>query len=152
MILRLTSKRHHQPFPCGSLGWAALRSRAVALGHQPSAQTGTWIYLNWLPPPLTEKNKKMAVRRELVCGGAPRRRRQAHAFLNWPTNQTHLKRKNESAAKTGFALTRLQRPVFYRRVLLSSFLFLLCLRVFLFRSAILCEIRTNPPLCVAAQS
>ena len=30
MILRLTSKRHHQPFPCGSLGWAALRSRALS--------------------------------------------------------------------------------------------------------------------------
>ena len=27
---RLTPKRHHQPFPCGSLGWAALRSRALS--------------------------------------------------------------------------------------------------------------------------
>lgn len=39
-------------------------------------------------------------------------RRQAHAYSNLPTNQTHLKRENESAAKTGFALTRSQRPVF----------------------------------------
>lgn len=30
LSFRLTPKRHHQPFPCGSLGWAALRSRALS--------------------------------------------------------------------------------------------------------------------------
>ena len=57
----------------------------------------------------------MAVRRELVideCGGASRRRRQAHAFLIDRLTKLIKKRENESAAKTGFALTRLQRPVF----------------------------------------
>ena len=57
----------------------------------------------------------MAVRRELVideCGGASRRRRQAHAFLIDRLTKLIQKRENESAAKTGFALTRLQRPVF----------------------------------------
>ena len=57
----------------------------------------------------------MAVRRELVfdeCGGTSRRRRQAHAFLIDRLTKLIKKRENESAAKTGFALTRLQRPVF----------------------------------------
>ena len=57
----------------------------------------------------------MAVRREPVideCGGASRRRRQAHAFLIDRLTKLIKKRENESAAKTGFALTRLQRPVF----------------------------------------
>ena len=61
------------------------------------------------------KYHKMAVRRELVideCGGASRRRRQAHAFLIDRLTKLIKKRENESAAKTGFALTRLQRPVF----------------------------------------
>ena len=57
----------------------------------------------------------MAVRRELVfdeCGGAPRRRRQAHAFLIDRPTKFIKKRENASAAKTDFALTRLQSPVF----------------------------------------
>ena len=57
----------------------------------------------------------MAVRRELVfdeCVGAPRLRRQAHAFLIDRLTKLIKKRENESAAKAGFALTRLQnRPV-----------------------------------------
>ena len=58
---------------------------------------------------------QMAVRHELVfdeCGDASRRRRQAHAFLIDRLTKLIKKRENESAAKTGFALTRLQSPVF----------------------------------------
>ena len=85
----------------------------------------------------------MAVRRELVfdeCGGASRRRRQAHAFLIDRLTKLIKKRENESAAKTGFALTRLQRPVFIAARFYRLFLFSLCLRVFLFREAIVARL------------
>ena len=68
----------------------------------------------------------MAVRREPVideCGGASRRRRQAHAFLIDRLTKLIKKRENESAAKTGFALTRLQSPVFTAARFYHIFLF-----------------------------
>ena len=52
-----------------------------------------------LPLHIPEKVKNLAVRRELVfdeCGGAPRRRRQAHAFSNQPNK---LLRRKENEAK-----------------------------------------------------
>lgn len=81
---------------------------------------------------------QMAVRRELIideCGGAPRRRRQAHVFLI-DRLTTHQEKRKRKRGENGLCADPLAKSRFYRRALLSYFLFPFASSFFFFGEAI----------------
>ena len=84
----------------------------------------------------------MAVRRELVfdeCVGASRLRRQAHVFLI-DRLTTHQEKRKRKRGENGLCADPLAKSRFYRRALLSYFLFPFASSFFLFRRGYCCTV------------